>query len=546
MKKTFILAGLLAFSSCAFAQSSYSTHAQLSTRLKTLSSKYATTVKLESIGKSKGGKDIFALTLSKGDASNKPAIAILAGADGAHLAGTEVALQLAEKFVASDSLAKVLESKTFYIIPSINPDAQEQFSAKLKFERSGNDVDTDDDRDGRLNEDPFEDLNNDGQITWMRIEDPTGAYIISKEDSRVMVKADPSKGEVGKYILLSEGIDNDKDGVFNEDGVGGVNIDKNGTYDYPFFTQGSGEYAASESETKALLDFLYTTKNIYAVFTFGPANNLSEATKFDKSKTLKRIVTGILEKDASVGEQITKLYNMQTGLKDAPAMPQTKGNLSQTAYYHYGRLSFSTPTWWAPKVTATKDSTKKEVKDIKASDNEDIRFLKWADAQQLKGSFVSWQKINHPDFPNQTVEVGGIAPYAKLNPPISYLNEATDKHIKFFKAFASQMPDVQILNIKTESVSAGLTRVTVQVTNKGLLPTGSEIGDRVRWVQKVRTEVKTSSSQTIISGKKVNLRGAMSAGESQEYSWLISGSGNITIEAGNAMTGIKTVSVALK
>lgn len=546
MKKIFILAGLLAFSSCAFAQNSYPNHAQLSTRLKTLSSKYATTVKLESIGKSKGGKDIFALTLSKGDASNKPAIAILAGADGAHLAGTEVALQLAEKFVASDSLAKVLESKTFYIIPSINPDAQEQFSAKLKFERSGNDVDTDDDRDGRLNEDPFEDLNNDGQITWMRIEDPTGAYIISKEDSRVMVKADPSKGEVGKYILLSEGIDNDKDGVFNEDGVGGVNIDKNGTYDYPFFTQGSGEYAASESETKALLDFLYTTKNIYAVFTFGPANNLSEATKFDKSKTLKRIVTGILEKDASVGEQITKLYNMQTGLKDAPAMPQTKGNLSQTAYYHYGRLSFSTPTWWAPKVTATKDSTKKEVKDIKASDNEDIRFLKWADAQQLKGSFVSWQKINHPDFPNQTVEVGGIAPYAKMNPPISYLNDATDKHIKFFKAFASQMPDVQILNIKTESVSAGLTRVTVQVTNKGLLPTGSEIGDRVRWVQKVRTEVKTSSSQTIISGKKVNLRGAMSAGESQEYSWLISGSGNITIEAGNAMTGIKTVSVALK
>jgi hypothetical protein len=79
----------------------------------------------------------------------------LAGADGAHLAGTEVALQLAEKFVASDSLAKVLESKTFYIIPSINPDAQEQFSAKLKFERSGNDVDTDDDRDGRLNEDPL-------------------------------------------------------------------------------------------------------------------------------------------------------------------------------------------------------------------------------------------------------------------------------------------------------------------------------------------------------------------------------------------------------
>jgi hypothetical protein len=68
-EKIFILAGLLAFSSCAFAQSSYPNHAQLSTRLKTLSSKYATSTKLESIGKSKGGKDLFAITLSKGDAS---------------------------------------------------------------------------------------------------------------------------------------------------------------------------------------------------------------------------------------------------------------------------------------------------------------------------------------------------------------------------------------------------------------------------------------------------------------------------------------------
>jgi hypothetical protein len=30
----------------------------------------------------------------------------------------------------------------------------------------------------------------------MRIEDPTGAYIISKEDPRVMVKADPIKGKL--------------------------------------------------------------------------------------------------------------------------------------------------------------------------------------------------------------------------------------------------------------------------------------------------------------------------------------------------------------
>lgn len=548
MKKLFILAGMLAFSTYSFAQNTYQNHSQIASRLKAINSKFGTKATVQSIGKSKGGHDIFVLTLGKGNTTNKPAIAILAGIDGQHLAGTEVAIQLAEKLVANDSLSQLLDTKTFYIIPSINPDAQEQFSAKLKFERSGNDVDTDDDRDGRLNEDPFEDLNNDGQITFMRIEDPTGTYIISKDDPRVMVKADPAKGEIGKYIVLTEGIDNDKDGLFNEDGIGGVNIDKNGTYDYPIFTQGSGEYAASESETKALLDYLYQSKNIFAVLTFGPANNLSEAPKFDKSKTAKRIITGILEKDAAVGEQISKLYNTQTGLKDAPAMPQTKGNIAQTAYFHYGRYSFSTPTWWAPKVTAAKDSSKKEASKVpdKSGDNDDIKYLKWADTQKITNAFVNWQSIKHPDFPDKNVEVGGIAPYAKLNPPVAYLNEITDKHLKFLSAFVKQMPDIQVVNVQSEAVSAGLTRVSVQVVNKGLLPTNAEIGDRVRWVQKVKTELKLSGNQTIISGKKINLRGSLAAGEVQEYSWLISGSGTVGIEAGAPTAGSKSVTVTLK
>jgi hypothetical protein len=56
-------------------------------------------------------------------------------------------------------------------------------------------------------------LNKDGLITQIRIEDITGSYIESPEDSRVLVNADPTKNQVGKYILISEGIDNDKDGI---------------------------------------------------------------------------------------------------------------------------------------------------------------------------------------------------------------------------------------------------------------------------------------------------------------------------------------------
>ncbi|WP_421828908.1 M14 family metallopeptidase [Larkinella sp.] len=558
MKHRFLPAGLAGVLSCfavffqAVAQTppagSYPSSAQLSTRLKALTSRYGALTNLQSIGKSREGKDVWLLTVGRRAAAQKPAIAIVAGVHGAHLAGTELAVQLAEKLLAAsgqDSVARLLDSKTFYIFPSINPDAQEQFVAKLRYERTGNGADTDDDRDGRLNEDPFEDLNKDGLITQIRVEDPTGTFVSSKDDPRVLVKADPAKSETGRYLVISEGTDNDKDGVFNEDGAGGVALDKNFTFDYPFFTPGSGEMPVSEPENRALLDFLYKAPNIYAVFTFGPYNNLSEAPKFDRTKTARRIVTGILEKDAPVGDQVSKLYNSQTALKDAPPMPPTKGNFAQTAYYHYGRFSFSTPGWWTPKATASSDTTKGKAA-AKPSDNDDVKFLKWADANNVREVFVNWQPIEHPDFPGRKAEVGGIAPFAKLNPPVSFLNDIADKHLKFMTAFVRQMPVIDVVNLRTESLSGGLTRVTAQVINRGLLPTGSEIGDRVRFVPKMKIELRTGNGQTVVSGRKRILRSPMAAGESMEVTFLVSGTGRATLEAGNAMTGTKSIDITLK
>jgi len=153
-------------------------------------------------------------------------------------------------------------------------------------------------------------------------------------------------------------------------------------------------------------------------------------------------------------------------LKDAPVLPQTKGNFSQTAYFHAGRFSFTSPGWWAPKVQVAKDSTKKEVNPLaKASDNEEIKYLKWADSQKLSNVFVNWQPVKHPDFAGKNVEVGGIAPYAKMNPPVNYLTESANKHLKFVSALASQMPELQIVDVNAETVSAGLTRVSIKVIN---------------------------------------------------------------------------------
>ena len=86
-----------------------------------------------------------------------------------------------------------------------------------------------------IDEDGYEDLNKDGLITLMRIKDPAGRFIESDEDERIMVEADISKGQSGNYLVYSEGIDNDKDGSFNEDGPGGVDFNRNFTFNYESF-----------------------------------------------------------------------------------------------------------------------------------------------------------------------------------------------------------------------------------------------------------------------------------------------------------------------
>ena len=79
--------------------------------------------------------------------------------------------------------------------------------------------------------------------------------------------------------MYSEGIDNDKDGKFNEDGAGGVSFNSNFSYNYEEHGLNAGLYPMSEPESKAVADFLFDHFNIYSVFAFGPQDNLGQPLK---------------------------------------------------------------------------------------------------------------------------------------------------------------------------------------------------------------------------------------------------------------------------
>jgi hypothetical protein len=528
----------------AHAQSDYSNYSQQTTRVNNLIKSYNQLAKATSIAKTAGGKDVWMITIGTGNTSAKPAIAVVGGVEGNHLLGTELAIGFAENLLSgsqADSIKRLLDKTTFYVFPNMSPDAMEQYFAKLKYERQGNASQTDDDRDGKLNEDGYDDLDGNGKITSMRVLSPIGEYRTHPDDARILIKADPAKGEKGSYTILTEGIDNDKDGVFNEDGDGGVWFNKNLSYKHPSFTQGSGEFAVSEPEVRGLLDRLYEMFNVFAVVSFGTNNNLSTPLIYNAAAANQRIVSSLLEPDAKANAMVSDLYNKVTNMKDAPKTTATGGDFLSWAYFHYGRYSFSTPGWFVPK--AKLDTAKKE----KALTVEDAtaNYLRWAAQQNIASPFTEWKKVNHPDFPGQTVEVGGLDPFALINPPYNLVSDITKKHTSFLVRLAALQPEVDIVNVQTEKLGNNITRITATVINKGALASHSKLGERTYWVKRINVNVVTGNNQSVISGKKNQLLNALEGYSSQQLSWLVRGTGKITLEAGSPTTGTKQIDIPL-
>lgn len=541
------MALLFAVAFCPAFSQDYSTHAQVTQRLKALESSHSSLVKLQSLTKTTGGKDIWVLEIGSGDRASHPAIAVVGGVEGSHILGPELAIGFAEKLLAGaqrDSIKTLLATTTFYVFPNVSPDASEQYFAKVKYERSGNATPTDDDRDGKTNEDPYEDLNNDGLISMVRIEDPTGKWITHPADPRIMIQANAEKGERGKYLLLSEGIDNDKDNNYNEDGEGGVHFNKSLTFDPPYFTSGAGEHPVSELENRAVLDFLYERFNVFAVLTFGPTNNLSEPWKFDRSKGAGRIPTGITESDSKYNKLASDLYKKSVKQKDAPVAGVQKGDFVQWAYFHYGRQSYSTPGWWVPKFEIPKDSV--SAKKYKANDdkNSDVDFIRWAEKEQLD-VFTNWQKVNHADYPGKNAEVGGFKPFVKTTPPFKMVNKLVEEHSKFAVALANAKPDASLINLKTEALEGGVTRITVVLQNKGSLPALADVGKSNNFIKLVKINLVLTKDQSVVTGNKVTLLPNLDAGESRELTWLIKGKGKLVIEAGAPQMGVVKLDVNL-
>ena len=259
----------------------YHNYQELAAALSAAAAAHPGLARLESIGKTSEGRDIWVIQIANPAGTpvdQRPALLIAANFEGDHLIGSELALYLADyllgAYPAEAAVKQRLDNHVIFIVPRVNPDGAEQMFAAVKTGRRTNSTAFDADNDGRVDEDGPEDLNKDGFITVMRVKDPKGPYMISPEDPRLMKKADPSKGESGGYAIYWEGTDKDNDGFIAEDGAGGADINRNFMHQYPYYQPDAGRHMVSESETRALLEYVLKRRNIAAILAFGESDNL--------------------------------------------------------------------------------------------------------------------------------------------------------------------------------------------------------------------------------------------------------------------------------
>lgn len=538
----------------------YRNHAALTTAIDALRREHPRLVTVKVIATSPGGRAVHAVRLGAGaNVDRRPAVMIMANAYGPHVVGSEIALgtmqRLAAGYGRDADVTALLDRATFYVIPRLNPDAAEAFFRRPLHERTFNELADDQDHDGVQDEDGPDDLNGDGFITMMRIADPSGEWRPDPTDPWLMRRADAVKGEAGGWRIMVEARDSDGDGEIGEDPPGGVDINRNFAHDYTFFSEGAGVHQFSSPEARAVAEFVYTHDNIAVAYVLGPQDNLMEPWRHrpqaggpPQGTSAGGPLQSILRADEPWFVEISDRFKRSTGLTRNPPSVATGGDPATWMYYHMGRFSFASRGWWVPE--APRDSAAARPAGGGSGQGADPlayerNAMKWLQATD-PAAVLPWTAIQHPDFPGQTVEVGGFRPFALWNPPAALLDTVIARQHRFITELAGMLPSIELREAKAEPLGQGAWRITAQVTNTGYLPTLTALGPRARWPRQIRVDLKAGQGQTIVSGRAVQLLGPIQgSGRSTELSWVVTGSRGSTIElsaespvAGSASTTI--------
>lgn len=544
----------LAAAALSRADETYLDETALARRLEELSAKHPDAVELREIGRSRGDRPIRLVVIAvpgEREKDERPALLVVAGLDGSHLLGTELALGLTESLAEStdETVRRLLSTRTVYVLPRGNPDGATRFLANPATGESGNGRAIDDDRDGRANEDPPRDLNGDGAVTTIRVRDPEGDRAPLADEPALLFPANRAKGERPVYRVYPEGLDSDGDGEVAEDGSDGVDLGIQFPHRFTALSDRAGTHAAMEPEARALLDFVLAHPTIALALTFGLDDGLVAD---PKSGSPEAGQTALLvdPEDLPYYQELGKLYRERTGATGKPReIPG--GTFAEWAYFQFGVLSLSARGWFAPQEEKPAEGERKEEggggkkegeeekkeggqEEAKKEEPDEARkteLARLALARKWGRGFREWTPFEHPTL--GAVEIGGFIPGFDVNPPAAEVAGVVEKHAWLGPHLLGLLPDVRLTDVSVREAAPGTFEVMAAVTNSGYLPLASAQGRRANRpgpvVIRLAGEFELAGSRPDGYRQSIVWDLPGSAGR-KEFVWLARGAESLAVE----------------
>ncbi|HWP30356.1 MAG TPA: M14 family metallopeptidase [Fimbriimonadales bacterium] len=547
----------------------YYRYEELTSLLRAYSQEFPTLVGLESIGKSFEGRDIWLVTVtdnSTGSHENKPAFWCDGNIHASEVSPSTAVLYLLHtlvtQFEKDEQITHALKTRTFYLVPRVNPDGAEWALAdKPKIIRSSTRPYPYDE------EDPYglerEDIDGDGRILSMRIEDPNGAWKISEEEPRLMVRREPSETGGKYYRMMPEGR------FYNFDPLRlrgrkikeGLDLNRNfpSGWRLEYEQVGAGPYPTSEPEVRAIVQAITNRPNICGAVTFHtysgvhlrpPSRMPDEDIPAEDLWNYQKI--GDKGKELTGYPAISNYHEFRYHPKEV-----ITGVFDDWMYEHRGVFAWTTEIWSPQREAGITDY--KYIEWFREHPFEhDKMLLKWSDEKLGGKGYVDWYEFEHPQLGK--VELGGWdGLYAWRNPPPEYLEREVARFPKWIVWQALLSP--QLKTHRVELLRNGeSTVIRFAVDNIGWLPTYiTKIGLNRKLCRGVVGEIELPENMKLLSGL-LREEGPQLEGRShipastfgwifQEtdhrhvFEWSVKGKGRVKLTARHDRAGVVTETV---
>ncbi len=479
---------------------------------------YPDLVDVYEVDRSFEGRPILMATLTNeetGPATDKPAAYFEGGRHSGEVTSSESVLwlikYLLDNYGTDPRVTELLDTKAIYFRPQNNPDGGSMYLHTAQSNRSSVRP-MDNDGDGLMDEDPPEDLDGDGVIYQMRYrvkpgEDGGNATLDPRDPTGRLMRTSRSGDIEGEWMVVSEGVDSDGDGRFNEDGIGGLDLHRN----YPenwrpepgldatgrgYTQRGAGEYPLSEIETRSTVIFLLRNPNISVanvMDTRVPMHLRPPSTSASAERMYPEDLA-LYEYFDSVGMAITgypwagDVYETyatrgDTTMSGEPRRPGPLfGHGPDFGYWYYGSIWYGDELW--------NGGAMEDYNGDGFYDGADA--LVWDDEGNDGNGFKEWEPFDHPTLGE--VEIGGFHPkFFSQNAPPTVLEEWISKQALFNLEMAYHLPKLEMEGVRVRRArdeDGGTTfDVTVTWRNAGQLPTALRQAQLVKIVREDRVRL---------------------------------------------------------